>query len=154
MDSRAGRFQQSAGDGLLFWSPASKTGVTKLPTARPEVTGRRTATASTTPATSATSIDPLSMLSKQQLAELLGVDPWTVDRWRRPSEATYDPSFPEPIWISNATPRWRRSEIEHWLATRQRGGLSPSWTANPKTTAGRAAKARKDKVQRRKKASN
>jgi predicted DNA-binding transcriptional regulator AlpA len=63
--------------------------------------------------------DPLQMLGKQQLAELLQVNPWTVDRWRREN-----PDFPEPIWISDITPRWRRSAIESWLATRRKGGLA------------------------------
>jgi predicted DNA-binding transcriptional regulator AlpA len=113
-----------------------------LPVARPEVTGRRLTTASPAASTTAAAIttteptttDPLSMLSKSELADLLSVDPWTIDRWRRPDEPTYDPDFPEPIWISGATPRWRRIHIERWLARRPAGGLSPNWVAHPKPT--------------------
>ena len=83
--------------------------------------------------------DPLALIGKQDLAALLDVDPWTVDRWRRPDEDTYDPTFPEPIWISGATPRWRRVEIEAWLADRPHGGLSPNWTARPRTRRRRRA---------------
>jgi predicted DNA-binding transcriptional regulator AlpA len=116
---------------ILVCSGAQDTGANQVPVARPEVTGRRINTAST-PATITT--DPLSLLSKQALAELLGVDPWTIDRWRRPDEPTFDPSFPSPLWISGATPRWKRTEVEAWLSTRQRGGLSPNWQAHPKPT--------------------
>src|SRR5262245_23185346 len=76
----------------------------------PETTGRRL------------SADPLALLSKKQLAELLSIDPWTVDRWRKS-----DPTFPPPVWLSNTTPRWRRADIERWLATRKKGGRAPSW---------------------------
>jgi predicted DNA-binding transcriptional regulator AlpA len=113
-----------------------------VPVARPEVTSRRrlltttapTATVATITTTEPIPTDPLQLLSKQQLAELLGVDPWTIDRWRRPDEPTHIPDFPQPVWVSNATPRWRRVEVEAWLSTRQRGGLSPNWQAHPKPT--------------------
>jgi predicted DNA-binding transcriptional regulator AlpA len=112
-----------------------------VPVARPEVTGRRINTAST-PATATITTDPLSLLSKQALAELLGVDPWTIDRWRRPDEPTHIPDFPEPLWISGATPRWRRVEVEQWLASRPHGGLSPNWIAHPKNRTRKAKRRR------------
>jgi len=102
-----------------------------MPT-RPEVTGRRRANEAPNvqrepghgsgqrappPAT-----DPLALLAKRQLAELLAVDPWTIDRWRKS-----DPDFPEPIWVSGTTPRWQRVEVERWLASRRRGGKAPEW---------------------------
>lgn len=67
-------------------------------------------------------IDPLTLVTKQQLASLLAVDAWTIDRWRKS-----DPDFPQPVWISGTTPRWPRVEIDRWLASRQRGGTSPDW---------------------------
>ena len=39
---------------------------------------------------------PLQLLSKRQLAELLGVNMWTVDRWRKTN-----PDFPAPVWLSD-----------------------------------------------------
>jgi predicted DNA-binding transcriptional regulator AlpA len=96
--------------------------------ARGEVTGRHLVTSE--PADTGVVTDPLALLTKQQLAELLKVDAWTIDRWRKRKS---DPDFPEPIWISGTTPRWRRVDIERWLATRQRGGVSPDWTQSTTT---------------------
>jgi predicted DNA-binding transcriptional regulator AlpA len=62
------------------------------------------------------------LLSKKALAFFLGVSPWTVDRWRQ-----VDPGFPAPLWMSDTSPRWWRSEIEQWLASRPRGDLAPAW---------------------------
>jgi len=64
----------------------------------------------------------LALISKREFAALLNVNTWSVDRWRKT-----DPDFPSPIWISKSTPRWRRVDVETWLATRQRGGVSPEW---------------------------
>jgi predicted DNA-binding transcriptional regulator AlpA len=66
--------------------------------------------------------DPLDLIGKRELARALRINPWTLDRWRR-----CNPAFPQPIWISAVTPRWRRNEIEEWLASRQRGGTAPDW---------------------------
>jgi predicted DNA-binding transcriptional regulator AlpA len=66
--------------------------------------------------------DPLELIGKRQLARLLGVNPWTIDRWRKA-----DVEFPAPIWLSNSTPRWRRADVERWLAAKRRGGIAPSW---------------------------
>ena len=93
--------------------------------ARPEVTRRRGTDLTTVvsdPRAVVVTSDPLELLGKRELADLLRVNPWTVDRWRRT-----DPDFPAPIWISKSTPRWRRKDIEAWLATRQRGGTSPAF---------------------------
>jgi hypothetical protein len=67
---------------------------------------------------------PPELLSKKDLAQLLGITPWSLNQWRR------DPKIglPACIWLSSTTPRWRRSDIETWLASRQRGGLAPSWS--------------------------
>jgi predicted DNA-binding transcriptional regulator AlpA len=65
---------------------------------------------------------PLEHIRKRQLAKLLTVSPWTLDRWR----AT-DPSFPQPVWLSDSTPAWRVIDIQDWLARRSKGGLAPAW---------------------------
>jgi predicted DNA-binding transcriptional regulator AlpA len=102
-----------------------------MPSTRAEVTGRRIGVGHNNPpepiAPPPPVVDPLALLTKKQLAELLAVDPWTIDRWRKG-----DPDFPEPIWLSGTTPRWKRVAIDHWLATRQRGGTSPDWQQIPK----------------------
>jgi predicted DNA-binding transcriptional regulator AlpA len=67
--------------------------------------------------------DDLVVLTKGELATLLGVNPWTVDRWRRKSGL----DFPQPIWLSGTTPRWRRAEVRSWLASRQQGGVAPDY---------------------------
>ena len=96
--------------------------------ARPEITGRRISIGHNNPPEELAPpvVDPLALLTKRQLAKLLAVDPWTIDRWRKG-----DPDFPEPIWLSGTTPRWKRVAIHHWLATRQRGGTSPDWQQIP-----------------------
>jgi predicted DNA-binding transcriptional regulator AlpA len=70
--------------------------------------------------------DPLALIGKFALADVLAVDKWTLDRWRKK-----DSSFPQPVWISGSTPRWKRTEIERWLATRPSGGRAPNWDAKP-----------------------
>jgi predicted DNA-binding transcriptional regulator AlpA len=64
---------------------------------------------------------PLEVVRKRPLAKKLDVSPWTIDRWR----ADPDSQFPQPLWLSPTTPVWRVVEVEHWLSTRPKGGLSP-----------------------------
>ena len=92
--------------------------------ARPEITGRGIGIGHNNPPDP---IDPLELIGKRDLATLLAVNPWTVDRWRRT-----DPEFPPPIWLNNSTPRWSRDEIGKWLSTRKRGGVSPDSKPPPK----------------------
>jgi predicted DNA-binding transcriptional regulator AlpA len=63
----------------------------------------------------------VQLLRKRELAALLKVSPWTVDRWRRRGD------FPLPLWISPHTPAWRRRDVLAWLSSRQHGGLAPGW---------------------------
>ena len=66
--------------------------------------------------------DPLALIDKRGIAMLCGVNPWTVDRWRKnPSTG-----FPAPIWLSDTTARWSRAAIAAWLQSRPSGGLSPN----------------------------
>jgi predicted DNA-binding transcriptional regulator AlpA len=67
-------------------------------------------------------LDPLNLIAKRDLAKLLNINPWTVDRWRRKQR-----DFPQPLWVSPTTPRWRRVDVETWLASRQHGGRAPEW---------------------------
>jgi predicted DNA-binding transcriptional regulator AlpA len=108
--------------------------------------GRRVAAGDSAPASAfsvpqSPGIDPLSLLTKRQLAELLQINPWTIDRHRKS-----DPDFPAPVWISGTTPRWRRQDIESWLATRPRGGRSPDYECAPKRTA--SAKSRRQEARK------
>lgn len=66
--------------------------------------------------------DGLEMISKKELAALLSVNSWTLDRWRKS-----DPEFPRAVWLSPTTPRWRKADVERWLATRKTGGVAPDW---------------------------
>jgi predicted DNA-binding transcriptional regulator AlpA len=69
----------------------------------------------------------LALLSKKQLAELLSIDAWSIDRWRRDP----DSGFPPPIWIGGNTARWRRADIETWLNNCRAGGKAPSYRRAP-----------------------
>jgi predicted DNA-binding transcriptional regulator AlpA len=67
-------------------------------------------------------LDPLTHITKREVALLCGVNPWTIDRWRKhPSN-----NFPQPVWLSDVTPRWSRDAIAAWLQSRPSGGLSPN----------------------------
>lgn len=61
-------------------------------------------------------------LRKHALAARLGISPWTLDRLRT------NPAFPQPTWINDSTPIWSVADVEAYLASRPRGGVSPSWT--------------------------
>jgi predicted DNA-binding transcriptional regulator AlpA len=65
---------------------------------------------------------PPQLLTKRDVASLLRLNPWSVDRLRRT-----DTTFPECVWISGTSPRWRVSDIEQWLSSRPTGGTSPDW---------------------------
>jgi predicted DNA-binding transcriptional regulator AlpA len=67
-------------------------------------------------------VDPLALIAKRDLARLLAVNTWTLDRWRKS-----DPSFPEPLWLTDSTPRWRRVDVAKFLASRPQGGTSPDF---------------------------
>jgi predicted DNA-binding transcriptional regulator AlpA len=65
------------------------------------------------------SADPLALIRKRELAELLGVNPWTIDGWRKRG------LIPPAIILSPQVVVWRRSDIERWLIERQ---LKPAAT--------------------------
>jgi predicted DNA-binding transcriptional regulator AlpA len=56
---------------------------------------------------------PIDLIRKKPLAAKLGVNPWTLDRWRKAGQ------FPQPIWLSPSVPAWRVSDIDAWLRTKQ-----------------------------------
>jgi predicted DNA-binding transcriptional regulator AlpA len=74
-------------------------------------------------APSQSEIDPLQLIDKQGVADLLSLNPATVDRMRKSN-----PDFPQPFWITDKTPRWHRKDIQNYIASRQQGGISPDWT--------------------------
>jgi len=45
--------------------------------------------------------EPLQMIRKRELAKRLGVNPWTIDRWRKLG------LIPEPIRLSDQVLVWR-----------------------------------------------
>jgi predicted DNA-binding transcriptional regulator AlpA len=61
-------------------------------------------------------------LTKVEVACLLGVHPGSIDRYRR-----RDPTFPPPYWLTGCTPRWKRDEVEKWLASRPRSARAPAF---------------------------
>ena len=74
--------------------------------------------------------DPLALLSKREVAQLCGVNPWTIGRWLKKAmlkgEVEPEASFPTPIWLSPITPRWSRAAIAAWMQSRPSGGRSPN----------------------------
>lgn len=56
------------------------------------------------------------MFDKTQVAGYLGVRVRRVDELRRA-----DPSFPAPRLLGPGTPRWRRADLDHWIATLRSG---------------------------------
>jgi predicted DNA-binding transcriptional regulator AlpA len=63
------------------------------------------------------------MLDKTQVAGYLGVRVRRIDELRRA-----DPSFPAPRLLGPGTARWRRADLDRWIA-----GLRSGWC----TTGGR-----------------
>lgn len=57
------------------------------------------------------------MLDKTQVAGYLGVRLRRIDELRRA-----DPSFPAPRLLGPGTARWRRGDLDHWIA-----GLRSGW---------------------------
>jgi predicted DNA-binding transcriptional regulator AlpA len=66
--------------------------------------------------------DPLEMMSKQDIADRLKLDVWTVDHLRKS-----DPNFPKAVWVSDKSARWRSVDVLNWLSARPAGGWSPEW---------------------------
>jgi len=61
-------------------------------------------------------------LDKCGAADLIGVHPGSFDRYRRT-----DPSIPPPYWLTPTRPRWKRDEVEAWLASRPRSARAPAF---------------------------
>jgi predicted DNA-binding transcriptional regulator AlpA len=58
---------------------------------------------------------PISLLSRDQVAALLGISPWTVRAWVKRGR------FPRPIRLSEcAADRWREVDILIWLTRLQK----------------------------------
>ena len=60
--------------------------------------------------------DPLKLLSKEQVADLIGVHPSTVMRWCR------DGLLPAPVEVTQQTIRWRETDISNWVDQMEREG--------------------------------
>src|SRR4051794_27847653 len=88
----------------------------------PSIAAGRRPSSTRRPPISDAALQQKRLIGKRELAALLSVNSWTVDRWRKTQR-----DFPKPIWISDSTPRWNLLEIEEWLASKQRGGVAPTW---------------------------
>ena len=55
------------------------------------------------------------MLTKAEVAELLGVSEGTVDNYRKKK-----PDFPEEYTLDSTTLRWKKSEIQSWVDSRRK----------------------------------
>jgi len=58
--------------------------------------------------------DPITTLTKRQLAERLNVVPGTIMRWVKAGR------FPAPIRLTEQTLVWRAAVVEAWLIERER----------------------------------
>jgi len=55
------------------------------------------------------------LVRKTEGAALVGVSPWTLDKWVR------DRLFPQPIYATDHSPAmWRVRDIEAWIEQRRR----------------------------------
>jgi predicted DNA-binding transcriptional regulator AlpA len=60
-------------------------------------------------------VDPVKVLTKEQLAAKLGVSPWTIWSWVRKGQ------LPKPFTMVPGSPhRWRERDIAAWLDDLQR----------------------------------
>lgn len=74
-----------------------------------------------------------TLLTEADVADQLGVDPSTVRRIRR-----NDPSFPQPIRITQRTVRYRQADVERWIASKQ---TAPPTPGRPRKGSRRAVRA-------------
>ena len=61
------------------------------------------------------SASDLQLVTKREVAEMLGVNPWTV--W----ELSRTGRFPKPVRIGTKSVRWRLSAVRQWI---EQGGSS------------------------------
>lgn len=66
--------------------------------------------------------DELQLIKKRELANLLRVNPFTIDNWRKAGR------LPEPLTLSPQTVAWRRQDILSWLSDRE---AEPAETRKP-----------------------
>ena len=52
----------------------------------------------------------MALLTRQQVADLIGVVPRTIFRWVLAGQ------FPKPLHLTNKTARWRKEDVDAWLA--------------------------------------
>ena len=74
--------------------------------------------------------DALQLIKKRELAQLLRVNPYTLDHWRKLGK------IPEPIVLTPQLVAWRRSVILQWLEEREG---RPARTRKPNLKKRRAA---------------
>lgn len=60
-------------------------------------------------------IDSIRLLTRQEVADHLGISPWTLTSWVNKGK------FPQPLRLSTGHAlKWRVIEIEQWLARKAR----------------------------------
>lgn len=61
------------------------------------------------------SLDDITLLTRQEVAEHLGISPWTLSDWVRKSQ------FPKPLSLSPGhAQKWRLVDVRIWLQRRIR----------------------------------
>ena len=64
-------------------------------------------------------MNQMKLLTRKEVAEMLGIKPVTLDKWRKDGEM----NFPKIKEYSSKTKGWFISDIERWQAdTLKRGG--------------------------------
>lgn len=61
-----------------------------------------------------------SMLTKDQVAQALGVSKQTITRWTNPRASGYIKSFPAPYEIGAGNMRWYAEDIDQYIASTRR----------------------------------
>ena len=64
-------------------------------------------------------LDDDVMLDIKQVARLVGLSTRTIDRKTHSGGPHHDPAFPKPVQVSERRIRWRASEVNAFLASRE-----------------------------------
>lgn len=57
-------------------------------------------------------------LTRQQVAEMLGVHTNTIRYWCDPKRSNYNPDFPKPFTREGQHARWKAEDIESYMSRR------------------------------------
>jgi len=62
-----------------------------------------------------------SLLTPEEVAAVLSVAPSTLVRWRRQTRRLKEPVGPEWLELGHRTVRYKRSDVQAWIAERANG---------------------------------